>query len=113
MTVFRGAWAQVVTRHAPTTPTRDRYNNAVPAFLDIKVQAIADYPGTGDELDNRGSDTVTADRILLLQATVPATAQDEWTAGDGLRYKTQGAPNYFRNPHTGTSLLRVNLRRIT
>ena len=109
-----GAYAPTVTQHIPNgTVTTDRYGNKSTGFDSKQRQVIAEYPGDSLEVDNRGSDTVTADVILLVPAEVTVSTTDEWTASDGQRYRTDGQPARYLNPHTGTKLTRVNLRRIS
>lgn len=109
-----GAYAPTVTQHVPnTTVTTDRYQNKTTGFDDTELQVIAEYPGNSVEVDNRGSDTVMADLVLLVPAEVAVSAKDEWTASDGLRYRCDGQPSAYLNPHTGTAVTQVNLRRIS
>lgn len=109
-----GAFAPTVTQHVPNgTFTTDRYGNKTPNFDDKRRKVIAEYPGDSVEVDNRGSDTVTADLVVLVPSNVTVTGKDEWTASDGLRYRADGAPFRYRHPHSGTALTRVNLRRIS
>lgn len=106
MKVTPGPFAPTVTRYA--------YDSDTDGFdAPRKVKAIAQYPGNAIESDNPTGDVVTADLVILLPPSQAASEYDEWVASDGLRYKALGAPGRYLNPHTGTAITRVNLRRIT
>jgi hypothetical protein len=116
MIVTPGPYAPTVTQWVPKPEDQwdtDAYGNKVPTFNGRPVRVLASYPGASLETDNAAQDEVTADVVLLLQPTTVATAADEWTVTDGLRYRTVGAPGRFLHPATGTAVTQVNLRRIT
>ena len=114
MSLIPGPFAPTVTQHIPGTPTEDRYHDTVPGTpRDVKRVALAEYPGNSVETDNAAGDVIVADLVLLLDPSVPVTAQDEWTASDGLRYRVEGQPARYLSPFTGTAVTQVNLRRIT
>ena len=109
-----GAFAPTVTQHVLNgTVTTDRYQNKTYGFDDTTLQVIAEYPGDTEEIDTRGRDTVTADLVLLVPAEVECSADDEWTASDGNRYRAAGEPSRYVNPHSGTAVTQVRLRRIS
>jgi len=108
-----GPFAPTVTQWVAGTPTTDVYGDEVPTFTARSIRVLAEFPGNAMETDNAAGDLVTADRVLILPTTVPASEYDEWTLSDGLRYRAQGAPGRYRSPFTGTAVTQVNLRRIT
>lgn len=108
-----GPFAPQVTQHKSDTPTEDAYGNEVPAFTSRVIRVLAEYPTAALESDNPGGDVITADRTLLVPDSVTVSELDEFTISDGLRYRVDGAPAVYRHPTTGTSMTRVNLRRIT
>lgn len=113
MEITPGPFAPVVIQHTPTAGTPDRYGNASTTWADIRRTVIAEYPGNSMETDTAAENTVLADLVLLVDPSLTVTAQDEWTASDGLRYRVEGQPMRYRNPLTGTAVTQVNLRRIT
>lgn len=104
--MFPGPFAPFVTQHP--------YDSMTDGFsVDRAVRVVAQYPASPLEQDNPAGDVVTADLTLLVTPDVVVSEYDEWTAADGVRYKVDGAPGRFLNPHTGAAITRVNLRRIT
>lgn len=119
MTIAPGPFAPTVTQWVAGTPTTDTHGDEVPAFTSRSVRVLAEYPaGSGDqpastEVDNATGHVVTAAVVLLLEPSTTVSAKDEWTATDGVRYRTLGAPGRFLSPFTGTAVTQVNLRRIS
>lgn len=107
-----GPFAPSVTWHKAGTPTRSGDNNDVVGFTDTTVTTLAEYPGNSSE-NTAGADQVTADRVLLFSGSLGATALDEFTCSDGLRYAVNGQPAVYTNPQTGTTVTQVELRRVT
>jgi hypothetical protein len=108
-----GPFAPTVTQHVPTASTTDRYGNPTTTWTDKAQVVLAQFPGNSMEDDTAAANTVIADLVLLVAPTVAVTSQDEWTASDGLRYRTEGQPERYKHPMTGTAITQVNLRRIT
>jgi hypothetical protein len=106
-----------VTQHVVSGSTTDRYNNTTPTFTDKAQKVYAEFPAGGQsfiahESDGPAGDTALANLVLIVPADISVTPTDEWTATDGMRYRTMGPPQPYRHPQTGTAVTQVNLRRI-
>jgi hypothetical protein len=117
VTITPGPFAPTVIHHVlKDTVTTDRYGDEAPQdsdYNDVPRTALADYPGESSELDNAAGNTVNADRVLVFAGILAYSAQDQFTASNGRRYKVVADDGDYVNPSTGTAVTQVNLRRIT
>lgn len=112
-----GPYAPTVTQWVKTGFTTDSKNNKAPTFSPRSIRALSERPPGGSASVKAGSvetnDSITTDRVVYLTPDITVGAEDEFTLSDGLRYRVQGIPGFYRSPFTGTSFSHVNLRRIT
>lgn len=106
-----GPFGETVVQHTRTRGTPDSDGNDTWTDVNKTHPKAVLYPRVSSELV-QGQDTNIIGLVAVFNPGITVAATDEFTAR-GERWKVDGEPGQYISPHTGRTLTKLNLTRVT